>query len=71
MGAGRTKQFDVSNMTEQCRASRKREFLLQEQIDKFEEAADGINADMALAEKALKVRRCFVGEGVNLTEGRE
>ena len=30
-------------------------FLLQEQIDKFEEAADGINADMALAEKALKV----------------
>ena len=30
--------------------------LLQEQIDKFEEAADGINADMALAEKALKVR---------------
>ena len=30
-------------------------FPLQEQIDKFEEAADGINADMALAEKALKV----------------
>ena len=30
-------------------------FLFQEQIDKFEEAADGINADMALAEKALKV----------------
>ena len=28
---------------------------MQEQIDKFEEAADGINADMALAEKALKV----------------
>ena len=27
----------------------------EEQIDKFEEAADGINADMALAEKALKV----------------
>jgi len=26
----------------------------EEQIDKFEEAADGINADMALAEKALK-----------------
>ena len=26
---------------------------------------------MALAEKALKVRSCFVGEGVNLTEGRE
>ena len=26
---------------------------------------------MALAEKALKVRRCFVGEGVNLKEGRE
>ena len=31
------------------------EILFQEQIDKFEEAADGINADMALAEKALKV----------------
>ena len=31
------------------------EYLFQEQIDKFEEAADGINADMALAEKALKV----------------
>ena len=26
---------------------------------------------MALAEKALKVRSCFVGEGVSLTEGRE
>jgi hypothetical protein len=25
-------------------------------IDKFESAADGINQDMALAEKALKVR---------------
>ena len=29
----------------------------EELIDKFEEAADGINADMALAEKALKVGR--------------
>ena len=27
----------------------------EELIDKFEAAADGINADMALAEKALKV----------------
>ena len=29
----------------------------EELIDKFEEAADGINHDMALAEKALKVGR--------------
>merc|ERR1719369_1769166 len=29
----------------------------EELIDKFEEAADGINRDMALAEKALKVGR--------------
>ena len=29
--------------------------LQEELIDKFEAAADGINADMALAEKALKV----------------
>ncbi len=27
----------------------------EEQIDKFESAMDGINQDMALAEKALKV----------------
>ena len=27
----------------------------EELIDKFEESADGINSDMALAEKALKV----------------
>ena len=38
-------------------------FPLQEQIDKFEEAADGINADMALAEKALKVGDGFVCGG--------
>ena len=30
----------------------------EELIDKFEAAADGINADMALAEKALKVGSC-------------
>lgn len=30
----------------------------EEQIDKFEEAMDGINGDMALAETALKVRVC-------------
>jgi len=33
----------------------------EELIDKFESAADGINQDMVLAEKALKVmmiRRC-------------
>ena len=29
----------------------------EELIDKFESAADGINQDMALAEKALKVRK--------------
>ena len=31
----------------------------EELIDKFEAAADGINADMALAEKALKVGCCM------------
>ena len=30
----------------------------EELIDKFEEAANGINNDMALAEKALKVNDC-------------
>lgn len=33
----------------------------EEQIDKFEEAADGINSDMALAEKALKVGANIIG----------
>ena len=44
----------------------------EEQIDKFEEAADGINADMALAEKALKVgahtRGMFSG-GIGMKAG--
>ena len=35
----------------------------EELIDKFEAAADGINADMALAEKALKVGSCHDHEG--------
>merc|ERR1719431_2342429 len=32
----------------------------EELIDKFEDAADGINHDMALAEKALKAKACGV-----------
>merc|ERR1719477_151983 len=32
----------------------------EELIDKFEEAADGINHDMALAEKALKATLLFL-----------
>ena len=32
----------------------------EELIDKFESAADNINADMALAEKALKARLTFL-----------
>ena len=32
----------------------------EELIDKFEGAMDGINSDMALAEKALKVSDVFV-----------
>ena len=47
-----------NKMTKEWIMCKTSEFLFQEQIDKFEEAADGINADMALAEKALKV-----GEG--------